>query len=208
VSTDAADEDEVLRAELGRVAPEGRAVLATLALRRLSLILEEDRFAEPLPDARPYLRRALAYCVARMRQEATDLDPRALRAEYEALVMADGDYAEELEGPAAWTVDVLDVAEYAVTAWHGVEDGDNEAACFDALIAADSFVDMIEEMSPPAAGEGAPPLTDLEAVRRIRDLEAVGAGAFGRAVTDPLDEASLHLAHVYRDRLLTVPRAQ
>jgi hypothetical protein len=208
VSTDAADEDEVLRAELGRVAPEGRAVLATLALRRLSLILEEDRFAEPLPDARPYLRRALAYCVARMRQEATDLDPRALRAEYEALVKADGDYTEEPQGPAAWTMDVLDVAEYAVAAWHGVEDEDHEGACFDALIAVDSFVDMIEEMSPPAAGEGAPPLTDLEVVRRTRDLGAVGAGAVGRAVTDPLDEASLRLAHVYRDRLVTLPWAQ
>jgi hypothetical protein len=51
-------------------------------------------------------------------------------------------------------------------------------------------------------------LTDLEAVRRTRDFEAVGAGAVGRAVTDPLDKASLRLAHVYRDRLLTVPWAQ
>lgn len=154
MSTDAADEDERLRAELGRVAPEGRAVLATLALRRLSLILEEGRFAEPLPDARPYRRRALAYCVARMRQEATDLDPRALRAEYEALVKADGDYTEEPQGPAAWTMDVLDVAEYAVTAWHGVEDEDHEGACFDALIAVDSLVDVIEEMARPPRARG------------------------------------------------------
>ncbi|MFI9342936.1 hypothetical protein ACIG0D_16885 [Streptomyces sp. NPDC052773] len=208
MSTDAAGEDERLRTELGRVAPEARAVLATLALRRLSLVVEEDRFAEPLPDARPYLRRALAYCVARMRQEVTDLGPRALRAEYEALVKVDGDYAEEPEGPAAWSTDVLDVADYAVTGWHGVEDGDNEEACLDALIAVDSFVDMVEEMSPPAAGKGAPPLTDLEAVRRSRDLEAVRGCAVGRTVTDPLDEASLHLAHVYRDRLLTLPRGQ
>ncbi|MGW7464487.1 hypothetical protein ACWGJT_07210 [Streptomyces xantholiticus] len=198
-------DDEELLEELADVSPEGRAILASLALRRLSLFPMEGRFSDPLPSADAYFARALAFCDACVQKVPTDIDPAALRAEYEAIVMVNGEYVEEPEGPEAWSMDVLDIAEYAVGTWR--DSHDNRQQCGMTLSAVDSFVDMLEETSPRLDGD-ASMLPDLEAQRRSADLTAVkgasSAGGVVPAVIEDLYAASLLLAQAYRERVLSL----
>ncbi|MBO1336300.1 hypothetical protein [Streptomyces sp. VRA16 Mangrove soil] len=185
----------------------GRALLATLALHRLSAFPMNSRFAGQLPGAKTYFDRARSYCDAVARGKPTWVDPLVLQQEYEAVVKVDGEYVEEPDGPESWCMDALDVAEYAVSAWRDSER--NQEAVQNALGSLESFVDMVEEMSPRMDGDDSALLPVLEAERQVADFAVIRAamriGPLEAAKLDALYTASRELAFRYRDRLLLVP---
>ncbi|MFE7390717.1 hypothetical protein [Streptomyces sp. NPDC057582] len=201
-------EVEVTSAGLAEVSPAGRAVIASLALHRVSLFPMEGGFSEPFPGSEAFFQRAVAVSKALASGEpATDELAEVLEV-YNELVQPDGEHIEEPDGPGAWGLDVLDIAGYVLEAW---DDPDSSAETVaDALDAMHSFADALEEMIPVVRdGDDPVDLRELEIRRQVDDLADVRAATaldcIDVAAVDRLYTASLPLAHAYRERIGLLP---
>ncbi|MFF8842161.1 hypothetical protein ACF08N_05400 [Streptomyces sp. NPDC015127] len=199
---------EVTSAGLAEAGPAGRAILASLALHRVSLFPLEDRFFAPYPGSKDFFRRAVAVCRSLALGESAEQELAETLEEYNEIVQPDGEHVEEPDGPAAWGLDVLDIAGYALEVWDDPDAGAETVA--DTLDAMHSFADALEEMI--AAPEGADPSEDLrvrEIRRQVEDLagvrDATSGGAVDRAAVENLHAASQPLATAYRDRITLLP---
>ncbi|MFV5996012.1 hypothetical protein ACNPQM_27225 [Streptomyces sp. NPDC056231] len=198
-------EVEVTTAELAEVSPAGRAVIASLALHRVSLFPMEGEFSDLFPGSEAFLQRAVAVSRTLASGEpATDELAEVLEV-YNELVEPDGEHIDEPDGPGAWGMDVLDIAGYVLEAW-GDPDSSAETVA-DALDAMHSFADALEEMIPVVRdGDDPADLRELEIQRQVADVRAVTArGGMDAAAIDRLYAASLPLAHAYRERIGLLP---
>lgn len=201
-------EVEVTSAGLAEVSPAGRAVIASLALHRVSLFPMEGGFSEPFPGSEAFFQRAVAVSKALASGELTTDELAEVLEVYNDLVQPDGEHIEEPDGPGAWGMDVLDIAGYVLEAW---DDPDSSAETVaDALDAMHSFADALEEMIPVVRdGDDPADLRELEIQRQVDDVADVRAltarGGIDAAAIDRLYAASLPLAHAYRERIGLLP---
>ncbi|WP_153449588.1 hypothetical protein [Streptomyces smaragdinus] len=144
--------DEEALGRLSRLTPTERAVVATLALSRLDKFPRGARFSAAFPGIEEHFTQSVTTSISLVKgEEVEEWILTYLRNRHRVLTFEDDEPMEEPDGPAAWLFDAVDIADYVIAAWHGLEE--NLEWCGEALSALDSFAGMLDDM-PPTLRDG------------------------------------------------------
>jgi hypothetical protein len=183
-------DDDVVRSRVDQAAPFQRGLVATLCLNRASALARDERVDRAVEGFRRLVEDTVAFCRALALggvagAEGTDsadgADAEALGTRFRAVLGPDDLPYDEPEGLAAWLVDVVSIADYAVRTWSEPEESGSR--CFDVLVSCYSLAGMLED-EPEAPSPEA--LAELEVARQLADLQAV-TGFSGHVAPDELE---------------------
>lgn len=174
-------DDDLVRSLVDQATPFQRGLVATLCLNRAAVLAQDERVDQAVEGSARLVEDTVTFCRAFALGGVAGTDAEALEARFRAVLGPDDLPYDEPDGLAAWLVDVVSLADYAVRTWNDPEESGSR--CFDVLVSCYSLAGMLED-EPETPGPEA--LAELEVARQLADVQAV-AGFPVRVTPDELE---------------------